>query len=149
MVERCEPGSCVVGVVDDHADSRLVLRAILEPEFSVEEFDRGADALRKLQRRPPCVIVLDIAMPGLSGFGTLAMLKQDPVLRDVPVLAYTAFSNREESRRYREAGFGALIGKPIVDIDAVLAMIRDSACCPAQRSRPTPPLSRCATIANR
>lgn len=149
MVEDRERGTCVVGVVDDHADSRLVLRAILEPEFSVEEFERGVDALRTLQRRPPCVIVLDISMPGLSGFGTLAMLKQDPVLREVPVLAYTAYSNREESRRYREAGFGALIGKPIVDIDAVLALIRDSACCPTRGSRPTPPLSRYATGSSR
>lgn len=138
------PGTCVVGVVDDHADSRLVLRAILEPEFRVEEFARSVDALRTLRRWPPCVIVLDISMPGLNGFDTLAMLKQDPTLRAVPVLAYTAFSNREECRRYREAGFGALISKPIVDIEAVLRLIRDSARCPTRRSRLTPPLSRCA-----
>jgi CheY-like chemotaxis protein len=121
--------ACVVGVVDDDEDSRLVLRAILEPEFRIDEYARGLDALRELQQRPPCVIVLDIDMPGLSGFDTLAVLRRDVALRSVPVVAYTAFINPKERRSYTEAGFRALICKPIVDIDAVLSLVRHTATC--------------------
>ena len=86
----------VVLVVDDNADTNEALRAILDLRRyeSVAAFD-GRDALVQLRTGlRPAVIVLDLLMPNLDGWGVLRELVADPELRHIPVVIYSALRER-------------------------------------------------------
>ena len=74
-------------VVDDDVDIRLVVRMILEGGgYDVIEAADGAEALARLREHRPCVILLDLMMPGVDGFQFRAKQMQDPSLADIPVV---------------------------------------------------------------
>jgi diguanylate cyclase (GGDEF)-like protein len=78
-------------VADDSAVVRKVLRDRLgEQGWAVEEARDGVEALERAHRSPPEVILLDIEMPRMNGYETLAALKAAPGLRDIPVIFLTA-----------------------------------------------------------
>jgi CheY-like chemotaxis protein len=74
-------------VVDDDADAREMLRRALEREgVEVAEASDGVAALALIQARTPDLIVLDLVMPELDGFGVLDVLHADHALRDLPIV---------------------------------------------------------------
>ena len=81
-----------VMVVDDEADVRLIARLVLgAAEFEVVEVDSGTAALAALSAGPvPDVLLLDVRMPGLDGWGLLRQIRADPSLPDLPVVVFTA-----------------------------------------------------------
>lgn len=98
-------------VIDDDEISRyLVQGALNDTEFEVMEAINGSEGLRLANERRPGAIILDLAMPDLSGFDVLERLKHDPGTRDIPVLVYTAcvLSPQERSRLHSAA---AIISK--------------------------------------
>jgi CheY-like chemotaxis protein len=81
-------GKKVVLVVDDDPSVRESMSLLLDVKgYSVVQAENGQKALAVLGRlpNPPCLIVLDLAMPVLDGYGFLKLRAQDPVLRDIPV----------------------------------------------------------------
>jgi signal transduction histidine kinase len=88
-------------VVDDDPDSRRVAATFLaEARLQVREAADGESALLEMQRRSPDVVVLDLMMPVLDGFGVLATMRADPVLSSVPVVVLTAKSLSEAERQF-------------------------------------------------
>jgi CheY-like chemotaxis protein len=81
-----------VMVVDDEADVRLIARLVLgAAEYEVVEIDSGTAALAALSAGPlPDVLLLDVRMPGLDGWGLLREIRADPSLADLPVVVFTA-----------------------------------------------------------
>lgn len=69
--------------------------------------------LELAQARKPDLILLDINMPGMDGYQVLQILKQNPELKQVPVVAVTANAMPQDIKRGREAGFTDYITKPI------------------------------------
>lgn len=83
------PGRSVL-LIDDEEVSRYLIRQLLRGNaFEVMEAENGAGGLAQIQQRRPDLVFLDLTMPGLSGFGVLAQLKQDPTTRDIPVVVVT------------------------------------------------------------
>src|SRR5438093_5355067 len=79
-----------LAVVEDNADNRLLLDAILGDQYDLIEYENGADALSGFERSRPDLVLLDIALPGMDGNEILRRIRDDARLRDVPVIALTA-----------------------------------------------------------
>ena len=113
----------VIAVVEDNADNRLLVDAILGDRFVLHEYENGADALEGLRVRRPDLVLLDVSLPGMDGPEVLANIRRDPTLRDVPVIALTAHAMRGDRERYLALGFDEYVAKPIVDEDALVRVI--------------------------
>ena len=84
-------------LVDDRAENLLALEAILEPLGQNLLFAHsGEDALRKLLQHEVALILLDVQMPVLDGFGTAALIKQRERTKHIPIIFVTAISKDEE-----------------------------------------------------
>ncbi|MDE1179036.1 response regulator [Paraburkholderia sp.] len=100
-------------VVDDHTESADALSAYLQASgLSVRTVYHGSDALKAAKEWEPDCIVLDVAMPGLSGIGVAAMLRQHDMTARIPLLAYTAYDTADQLRELKLAGFDAVCLKP-------------------------------------
>ena len=128
-----------VAVVEDNADNRLLVRAILGDAYDVREFASGDDALAAFARAAPDVVLLDISLPGLSGVEVLARLRADPRLAPVPVIALTAHAMDGDRQRYLDAGFDGYVSKPILDETVLLGAIERAL---ARRGTGPPPPAR-------
>jgi CheY-like chemotaxis protein len=104
-----------VVVVEDNADNRLLVRAILEESHEVIEYESGVQALRAMADDSPDVILLDISLPELDGVQVLERLREEERLRDVPVIALTAHAMSTDRARFLRAGFDEYVAKPITD----------------------------------
>jgi len=95
------PKPVEVLVVDDDPDSRRVATKFLaDANVKVREAQDGESALVEMRRHPPDVLVLDLMMPVLDGFGVLATLRADPLLSGIPVVVLTAKSLTEAERQF-------------------------------------------------
>jgi len=104
-----------LAVVEDNADNRLLLQAILDGEYSLVEYDNGIDALAGLSASLPELVLLDISLPGMDGNEILNRIRADEKLRHLPVIALTAHAMSGDREKYLAAGFNDYITKPIVD----------------------------------
>jgi two-component system phosphate regulon response regulator PhoB len=108
-------------VVDDEADIvALVAYHLAKSGYRVSTASSGPDALRAAATERPALIVLDLMLPGLSGFEVLDRLRQDEATRDVAVLMLTA--RRDEPDRIRGLASGAddYLTKPFSPHELVL-----------------------------
>jgi len=84
-------GSAQVLVVDDDPKSRDVLRRTLQKEgWTVAEAVDGREALDRLERSPPALVLLDLTMPEMDGFEVLERMRRDDAWRAIPVIVVTA-----------------------------------------------------------
>jgi DNA-binding response OmpR family regulator len=90
-------GAPTILVADDNADMREYLKRLLTPHYEVQTTEDGAAALSKLRRRRPDLLLCDVMMPQLDGFGLLRAIRTDPELQDLPVILLSARAG-EESR---------------------------------------------------
>jgi len=101
-------------VADDKAPGRELIRTILEQSgHSVYEASDGVEALRSARELLPDLIILDLHMPLLDGFGVLQELKQDPRFAATPIIALTASAMLGDRERALSIGFTGYIPKPI------------------------------------
>lgn len=112
-----------LAVVEDNADNRLLLQALLGDSYEISEYENGIDALAGLRRERPDLVLLDISLPGMDGNEILVHIRRDETLRDLPVIALTAHAMAGDRDRYLAAGFNDYITKPIVDESLLLGAI--------------------------
>ena len=99
-------------VVDDNADMRDYIASLLASRYDVETAADGAIALELARREPPELVVTDVMMPNLDGFGLLAALQADPATTDVPVIMVSARAGEEGTIEGLEAGADDYLIKP-------------------------------------
>lgn len=99
--------------VDDDPRIRELLRATLEPHFSLLEAEGGQKALHILERSSPDLIILDIAMPQMDGFEVCQRIKSNSSTQHIPViiLTGTALSQRDKNRG-KQVGADTYFTKP-------------------------------------
>ena len=101
-------------VADDRGTSRELIRSVLEGSgYKVIEAADGLETLQKADEFLPDLLILDLQMPNLDGFGVVAHLRQDRRFATRPILALTASAMRGDRERAIAAGFSAYIAKPI------------------------------------
>ena len=99
--------------VDDNEDMRLVVRDILESAgHEVALAADGATALASIQQREPDLLVLDLVMPGMSGFEVCRAVKRNPFTARIPVLMLTAQGDVDHKVAGFEAGADDYLKKP-------------------------------------
>jgi CheY-like chemotaxis protein len=101
-------------VVDDNAQNVELMQAYLEVlNCLVHTAFDGIDALEKVPKVKPDLILLDIMMPRMSGFEVCRRLKADPKTRDIPILMVTALNELGDIERGVESGTDDFLTKPI------------------------------------
>jgi len=110
-------------VVDDSADILFLVETILQGAgYSVRCAENGYIALQQVKESPPDVIVLDMMMPGLSGYDVIHRIRQNSELPFIPILVMTACSFFEVRQEESKGEANAVIYKPI-DIDELLNQV--------------------------
>ena len=104
-----------VAVIEDNPDNRLLVRALLEDRYRVEEYEDGAKALEGFRTRRPDAVLMDISLPGMDGVAVLQAMQDDPALRDIQVVALTAHAMRGDREKYLGHGFREYLSKPLED----------------------------------
>ncbi len=120
-------------LVDDEDSLRKVLKDLLEREgYEVSEARDGVQALDQVDRIGPDVIVLDLNLPGLDGYGVLTQLRSRPATAEIPVIVLTAKGDEDNEVRVFELGADDFLQKPFraralsARLEAVLGRRRPS-----------------------
>lgn len=118
-------------VVEDDEKSRRLLKDVLEYHgFDVCAYANGEDGLADAKSCSPDAVLLDIELPGISGFDVLAGLRAESSGAALPVIAVTASVMDQDRKKILSAGFDAYVPKPInirelvVILNDLLAKIR-------------------------
>jgi two-component system cell cycle response regulator/two-component system cell cycle response regulator DivK len=112
-VDRTLDGVRVLVVEDDPPSLRL-LRAVLQGEgYDVRFATSAEEAFALLETFRPAVMIVDLILPLMSGLLFAQQLKSNPVTRDIPLLAVTAFNGHAAERVALDAGFAAYVRKPL------------------------------------
>jgi two-component system cell cycle response regulator DivK len=113
-----------VAVVEDNADNRLLLQALLESLYHMVEYETGPAALAGMAQAVPDIVLLDISLPGMDGVEVLRRMRADVQLRHLPVIAFTAHAMSSDREKYLACGFDDYLTKPIVDETLLLGAIQ-------------------------
>lgn len=108
------PVSPPILVVDDDTDNRNLLRAYLEAEgHDVAEADSGEKALEFMRTQPVALVLLDVMLPGLSGFDVCRRIKREPKTAATPVLMVTTLGDTDSRVKAFDSDADEFIAKPV------------------------------------
>ena len=110
-------------VVDDTAVSRLMLRGILEDKYDVSEAESGEECLAIIDVSIPDLVLLDVDMPGMSGFEVCVALRREIVTAHLPIIFVSGLDTVEERLTGYEAGADEYITKPAEPEELHLSLI--------------------------
>ena len=114
-------------VVDDDPDIRLIVSATLRKlptPVQIELAENGVDAVEKALANPPDLLVLDVMMPGMDGFGVCRALRENVRTAFVPVLMLTASADQTSRTQGYLVGTDDYMGKPFLPVDLNLRVTR-------------------------
>lgn len=112
-------------VAEDSITSRILIKNILETAgYRVETAVDGVDGLTKLRSGDFDLVVSDVEMPRMDGFGLTAQVRADKKLGELPVILVTALDSREDRERGVDAGANAYIVKSTFDQSNLLEVVR-------------------------
>ena len=105
--------SSLVLIVDDEYIGRETLQSVLEGEgYQLEMAENGLQAIEKAKQLLPDVILLDVMMPGMTGFEVCQRIRSDPQIAEIPIIILTALDDRESLLNALKAGADDFISKP-------------------------------------
>jgi CheY-like chemotaxis protein len=108
------PESAYVLIVEDDPETASIFRQMLELRgYQVEVAHGSAQAMLKLSRRLPDLVLLDVMMPDVSGLEVVRYLRRDPQTAHLPVVIVSAKAQSEDIAEGLEAGATAYLTKPI------------------------------------
>jgi two-component system CheB/CheR fusion protein len=121
-------------VIDDDPPSVETLRRLLETEgMKVVQAANAAEALEQAAKAPFDVVICDIAMPKMDGYGFIRTLRRREGGADVPVIAVTGLGRPADIKRALDAGFRLHLTKPI-SLDRLLAALDNVLGAPLPRA---------------
>ncbi len=128
-------------LADDNADMRAYIARLLGGHWSVSEVADGIEAVASARREPPDLVISDVMMPGLDGFGVVRELRADPRLVNVPIILLSARAGDESIAAGLRSGADDYIIKPFtaaqltMRVEAQLARARTRAAAYDERRR--------------
>lgn len=126
MDESSRVAKRVLVVEDNELNLKLFCDLLRAHDYATEGVRDGREAVARALAFRPDLVVMDIQLPHVTGYELIQQLKSDAALRDIPVMAVTAYAGREDEERIRAAGADAYVSKPISlmrFVDAVTALI--------------------------
>ena len=125
---RGEKASPTCLVVDDDARQRDILKKLLQEEsWRVREAENGIAALRQVAEEEPQLILLDLIMPQLDGFGFLGQMRKNSTWREIPVVVLTAMDLGQEERERLNGGVEKVLQKSALSLDELRQEIQSVA----------------------
>jgi CheY-like chemotaxis protein len=106
-------------VVDDQPVNVKLITAYLEKDYEIIPAYSGEEALEKVRTDKPDIVLLDIMMPGISGYEVCERIKQQDTTRFMPVVMITALSELEDKIKGIEAGADDFLTKPINSLELI------------------------------
>lgn len=101
-------------IVDDEPMARTLLRLMLvRAGFHVSEAEDGYDALEKVRKNQPDVVLLDVMMPGMDGFTVCEKLRSEPGTAELPIIMLSAKTDLDSINKGLRAGATIYLTKPI------------------------------------
>lgn len=123
-MDEIKPVDRTVLVVEDDEDIRLAMRLSLEEfGYSVVEASNGIEAVEVAWRICPSIILMDLSLPILDGLSATRRIREDPQMKDVPIVAVTAHHEAQFRTNALAAGCTAYTTKP-VDFDWLNEFLR-------------------------
>lgn len=111
-------------IVEDNELNKKLFRDLLEANgYEVAHTGDGMEVLDMLRQKRPDLILMDIQLPEISGLEVTRWIKADPALKDIPVVAITAFAMKGDEERIRAGGCDGYISKPI-SVPSFLATVK-------------------------
>ena len=107
------PPKATVLLVDDAPFNVNLMTGLLRDLYEIRVARDGESAIAAVRGAPPDLILLDIMMPGLSGYDVCKILKADPATRDIPIIFMTAKTDAEDETMGLELGAADFISKPV------------------------------------
>ena len=112
-------------LIEDEGNIREAIGFILSRAgWEVQGHGNGATAIEAVTRTKPDIIILDIMLPGLSGFEILRALREDADLALLPVLMLTAKGQNKDRKLAEDLGVNAFITKPFANNDVIACVAR-------------------------
>lgn len=111
-------------MVDDDRDFQTIVRGWLAPRYDVSSLSSGEGLLDELSEAKPDLLILDVRMPGPSGFDLCAKIRADTRFAEIPILFLTGCREDEDFIKNLDAGGTAFLTKP-VERRKLLAMVRE------------------------
>ena len=109
--------SSTILIADDHDDNRELMQILLSAAgYAVREARNGSECLDLAREHLPDLIVMDLSMPGLDGYGVLRELKADQLTLKIPCMAVTAHADLDRGQALK-TGFNAYVSKPFSSED--------------------------------
>ena len=102
-------------LIEDSIDNLEVLRVLLDQDYAVNACSSCSEALEVMLQVMPDLLLMDIAMPEVDGIVCLGRIRMAPEFRHIPAIAVTAYAYDSDRKRCFEAGFAAVVTKPILD----------------------------------
>jgi CheY-like chemotaxis protein len=112
-LRHAEQGKRVLVADDNPAARELVRESLADHVGSIMEAANGREALEKIREALPDLVLLDIQMPEMDGYAVLREIRADPALRELRVIALTAFAMQGDRERAIAAGFDDYVTKPV------------------------------------
>lgn len=110
-------GKPVVLVVEDHPDNMITVRALLSEHHTVLEAMDATEGIRLAEEQVPDLILMDIALPDISGIEAFQRIRAMRALQHIPIIALTASAMLQDREAILSYGFDAFIAKPIIAKD--------------------------------
>ncbi len=118
MQQSAQREGVTVMVVDDSITVRKVTTRLLERnDMNVISAKDGVDAVSKLQENIPDIMLLDIEMPRMDGFELATHIRNEPRLRDIPIIMITSRTGDKHRQRAMQIGVNRYLGKPFQESD--------------------------------
>ena len=112
-------------IVDDEPNVIQALSFVLKREgYQVETAEDGVEAIKKLKHWKPCLVFLDIGLPGMDGIEVCKQIKADPELRDIYILVLSAKAQEDDRQKIFSAGANGYMAKPFSP-HAVVELLRE------------------------
>lgn len=124
-LNRLQPpqrGNAIV-VADDNADMRDYLTHLLREHYIVHAVPDGIEAIKAIRRLRPALVLADVMMPGLDGFGVLNEIRSDEALRSTPVILLSAHAGEESRVEGLQAGADDYLVKPFTAQELIARVI--------------------------
>ncbi len=122
---RSARASHVLVVDDDETSRHLLIRMLEKENYRTSEAENGSVALERVAADTPSLILLDLMMPVMDGFGFLAAISRDPAYRDIPVVVVTAKDLTRDDRDALSGRVDQVIAKGAIDRDKLLTEISE------------------------
>lgn len=117
-----KPGQHIL-VIDDNVDATVLVSILLKLKgYEVDSRKGGLEGIKAAAAMEPAVILCDIGMPGMDGYETARLIRQQPWGKSIPLIALTGYGQQEDKELAKDAGFDGHLVKPVNVKDLIRLM---------------------------